>query len=88
MNAPAGPGLSHLPPQKPRDLWPRAILGQTLLNESVEQILDAICNNPSVALPFFRRRIPPFQPSCENFLRRYPSLMQGDPPIGADGVLA
>ena len=61
MNAPAGPGLSHLSTQEPRNLAGRPVPGQPLGNEALQQILDAICHQSSPRLALFRRGIAPLE---------------------------
>src|SRR3954447_15376367 len=69
-------------------LRPGAVLRQSLSYERLQQVLDSISPKAALSLPFLRCRIASFQPSGKHLLRRHPSLMQGDTPIGTDGILA
>src|SRR5262249_9053813 len=60
----------------------------TLANEGLQQILDAICHHSSLPLPLLGRWIAPLELRCEHLLRCHARLMERDPAIRADGVLA
>jgi len=51
MDASARPGLSHLAAKKSGDLGPRTVLGQTLVDEPLQQIRDAIGVLDGIATP-------------------------------------
>ena len=88
MDASARPGLSHLAAKKSGDLGPRTVLGQTLVDEPLQQILDAIRNDPTFLLSFLSRWIAPIHPCGKDLLRCCAGLVQGHLSVWADGVLA
>jgi hypothetical protein len=67
---------------------PRTVLGQTLVDEPLQQILDAIRNDPTFLLSFLSRWIAPIHPCGKDLLRCCAGLVQGHLSVWADGVLA
>ena len=88
VDAPTAPGLADLPAKEPSDLATGAILIQPLGNERLQQILDALCYDPSFRLPFLACRIAAFELGRQHLLRRHSRLMKGHAPIRPNGVLA
>ena len=56
--------------------------------EDLQQILNAICYDPSLRLAFLACGIAALELGCKDLLRSYSCLMERDPSIRADGVLA
>src|SRR5262249_48955786 len=88
MNASTGPGLANLPTKQSPNLGRGAVLCQTFGNEGLQQILDSICNEPSLCLPLLSRGIAAIQLCCEYFLCRHMGLMKRHAPIGPDRIFA
>jgi hypothetical protein len=57
-------------------------------NKCLQQILDAVCHDPSFRLALLGRRIAALELGREYLLRRHPSLMKGHAPIWPDRVFA
>src|SRR5262249_13121051 len=88
VDAPAGPGLTHLPAKEPRDLAPGAVLRQPLRYEGFQEILDTICYDPSLRLALLGRRIAAVELGGEHSLRCHSCLVEGHAPVWPDGVFA
>ena len=59
-----------------------------LLDECIDEIVDAVCTEPASRLALLGRRISPFRSRHQHPLGFVSSDMQRDAAIGADGVLA
>jgi len=57
-------------------------------NERLQQILDAVCYDPSLRLPFLGCWIAALESRREHLLRPHSRLMKGHTAIRPDGVLA
>ncbi len=88
MNAPAGPGLSHLSAQQPGNFPARAVLRQMLGNEGLQQILDPVGYGTSFRFALLGRRIAAVELRRKHLLRPQPRLMKGYASVRTDGVFA
>src|SRR5262249_42441139 len=88
MNAPPGQRLSYLPTKQSGGFGSRAVLGQMLRNECLQQILDPVCHDATLGLAFLGGGIATFQLRGEHLLRGHARLMEGDSSVWTDGVFS
>ena len=74
--------------KEPRDLSGRAVLGYTLRDEGFQQVLDAVCYDPSPCFPLFGRKVAPLELRSEHLLCSHTCLMKRYAPIWPNGIFA